>query len=199
MSIFFQKNTYAALAALSCSTGPLQPSRSSDAMEELLIIRNLLYRSSPVLGSGDRHLGNFQKKRHWHPFAQQPLSIRKTENPLLVLVVVATVLSRVFMVIGMGIERRAGGSGMPVHMAMGVLMGMLMGVDFITVLMFMAVAVGMLMHMQVPMLRNFFHGNLHRENRFPPNIFNFIIKSPLRYSTIFWEFRQSLASLSWSG
>ena len=82
------------------------------------------------------------------------------------LVFVVAVLSRVFMVAGMGINIRTGVAGIPMQMAMDMLVGVLMGMDFVTVPVYMAVSMSMLMDMQVCMFGNFFHGNLPPENRF---------------------------------
>jgi hypothetical protein len=70
------------------------------------------------------------------------------------------VLSRVLMVLRRGAVVMAGLSAPAMQMPVDVLMGVFVGMDLITVLVFMAVGVGMLMDMEMRMFGDLFHGNL---------------------------------------
>ena len=79
---------------------------------------------------------------------------------LTVLVLVLAVLSRVFMVLRMGLDVVAGLAALPMQMPVDVLMAVFMGMDLITMPVFVAVRVGMLMDMQMRVFGDLFHGNL---------------------------------------
>jgi hypothetical protein len=109
---------------------------------------------------------NPDKRAQFAPVPRQSSHAWKLKPSLPVLVFVGAVLSRVFMVAGMGIHLESGLAGMPVHMAMDMLVGVLMGMDLFPMPVFMAVGMGMLMDMQMCVFRNFFHGNLPAKNPF---------------------------------